>query len=569
MKLWKSPVFYFGIALVLAVAAAFIAPYVIDWGSYRMAIESYGSKLTGRQVTVGGRHLGPAVSLAQALDPRRQSGQSGRRLRAGLHHRGRGRCAHDARRPVRRRDQGRIHRYRPPGRSPSSAAIPAWAPGISNPAPAPTTCATLDRIRLDQITVNDGVVHLIDNRRAGRATVTEVNATLSAQNIAGPWRMRGTAAYRERPIEIAVNTGGWTPEAPFKFGFRIASADGSGLVYQFDGANDGNHVTGNIKIQPAASSDGRSDSEGQLRPLVMTAKVTSDFDTVALDKIEIAPRDGSGESANLLTGSAEVKLGASVALKADLKATRFDLDAVAGAKAKSLLREGGGLALLENVLGIMPGGVDISGSLNVTSLIVGGEALDNARLAVEMDGEAIRIKELSAGMPGQARGLFSGVFVVTDSGPQLAGDLAGEAGSLRDFVSWAWPEGREDIARIWTGSRGRFKVETRLDATNDQLRLQEMNYQIDGSQGSGGLIIGFGERPSLDMRLDASALDIDQFIPNGIGGGGWVGSARPHSRSGRKATIFALRFNPARCCSTGSMPAMSPSTLPRSAAASI
>jgi uncharacterized protein involved in outer membrane biogenesis len=54
MKLWKSPVLYFGIALVLAVAAAFIAPYVIDWGSYRTAIESYGSKMTGRQVTVGG-----------------------------------------------------------------------------------------------------------------------------------------------------------------------------------------------------------------------------------------------------------------------------------------------------------------------------------------------------------------------------------------------------------------------------------------------------------------------------------------------------------------------------------
>ena len=174
---------------------------------------------------------------------------------------------------------------------------------------------------------------------------------------------------------------------------------------------------------------------------------------------------------------------------------------------------------------IMPDEVDITASLGVTSLVVGGEPLDNARLAFELNQDAIRITELSAGMPGQARGLFKGVFVMTDTGPQLAGDLAGEAGDLREFVSWAWPEGRSDITRFWTGSRGRFKLQTRLDATDEQLRLQDMNYQIDESLGSGGFSIGFGERPSLDMRLDASALDVDRFVPNGFGGGSWLGTA--------------------------------------------
>ncbi len=524
MKLWKSPVLYFGIALVLAVVAAFIAPYVIDWGSYRSAIESYGSKIAGRQVTVSGQISGrlfpwPKLSIhdVKVANPPGSSlpdfitadevdasmtlaGILGGEIRVE---------SIDIVRPVvafERLDSGQG----------------SWH---LNSAASPDEMRLLDRVRLDQITVSDGVVHLIDNRRAGRATITNVNATLAAQNIAGPWRMRGSASYHDRPVEISINTGGWTQEAPFKFGFRVASADGSGLIYQFDGANDGTHVTGGLKIQPAATVDGRSDAEGQLRPLVMTAQVTSDFDTLALDKIEIAPRDGTGEAANLLTGTAEVKLGASVALKADLKATRFDLDTVAGAKAKSLLRHGGGLALLANAVDLMPEDVDINASLSVTSLVVGGEPLDNAKLAVEMSGEAIRIKELSAGMPGQARGLFSGVFLMTDSGPQLAGDLAGEAGSLRDFISWAWPEGRDDIARVWTGSRGRFKLQTRLDATNDQLRLQDMNYQIDESLGSGGLTIGFGQRPSLEVRLNASELDVDRFIPNGVGSGGWFGTA--------------------------------------------
>jgi hypothetical protein len=523
MKLWKSPVLYFGIALVLAVATAFLAPYFIDWGNYRTAIESYGSKVTGRQVTVKGDISGrlfpwpkltihdvkianppgafePDFVSAEEVDVQMTlAGLLGGEIRVeGI----------DIVRPV-------VAFERLENGEGSWHLTSAAGPG---------ELRFLDRIKLDQITVTDGIVHLIDNRRAGRATVTQVNATLAAQNFAGPWRVRGVASYRDRPVEISINTGGWTPEAPFKFAFRMAPVDGSGLVYQFDGANDANHVTGSLKIQPAASSDGRSDPEGQLRPLVLTAQVTSDFDTLALDKIEIAPRDAESGGANLLTGSAEVKLGASMALKADLKATRFDLDAVAGAKAKGLLREGGGLALLENALALVPEDVAVNASLGVTSLIVGGAGLDNAKLAVEVNSEAIRIKELSAGMPGQARGLFNGVFLVTDSGPQLAGDLSGEANDLREFLSWAWPEGRGDIARVWTGSRGRFKLQTRLDATNGQLRLHEMNYQIDESLGGGGLSIAFGARPAYDVRLDASLLDIDRYVPNGMGGGSWLGT---------------------------------------------
>ena len=54
MKVWKSPVFYFGIVLVLAVLSAMLAPFVVDWGSYRAGLEAYGEKLTGRKVEIAG-----------------------------------------------------------------------------------------------------------------------------------------------------------------------------------------------------------------------------------------------------------------------------------------------------------------------------------------------------------------------------------------------------------------------------------------------------------------------------------------------------------------------------------
>ena len=54
MRVWKSPVFYFGVVLVLLVASALLAPFVVDWNGYRADLQAFGEKLTGRKVEVAG-----------------------------------------------------------------------------------------------------------------------------------------------------------------------------------------------------------------------------------------------------------------------------------------------------------------------------------------------------------------------------------------------------------------------------------------------------------------------------------------------------------------------------------
>src|SRR6185295_9249684 len=245
--------------------------------------------------------------------------------------------------------------------------------------------------------------------------------------------------------------------------------------------------------------------------------------------IEIAPRDTT-QRTNLLGGSARIDLGPAIKLTADLSASRLDLDSVAGAKARSLLRDGGGLVLLSRLVSVLPDDIELDGSLKINSLIAGGATLDQVRLSADVGNDSIRIRELSAGMPGQSRGLFKGVFVVTDSGPQLLGDLAGEAGSLRDLVLWAWPEGAEGVSKVWTGGRGRVKIQTKLDAGADYLRFQDAQFQIEDSLGTGALSLTFGDKPTVDLRLDTAELDLDQFIPNGVAafapaGQGWASLA--------------------------------------------
>ena len=54
MSVWKSPVFYFGILLLAVVGGLMVAPYVVDWNSYKDNLEAYGRRLTGRNVEIGG-----------------------------------------------------------------------------------------------------------------------------------------------------------------------------------------------------------------------------------------------------------------------------------------------------------------------------------------------------------------------------------------------------------------------------------------------------------------------------------------------------------------------------------
>lgn len=54
MSVWRSPIAYVGVVLVLLIAGLSGAPLLIDWNNYRGAIEDYGRSVTGREFVVAG-----------------------------------------------------------------------------------------------------------------------------------------------------------------------------------------------------------------------------------------------------------------------------------------------------------------------------------------------------------------------------------------------------------------------------------------------------------------------------------------------------------------------------------
>jgi hypothetical protein len=211
-----------------------------------------------------------------------------------------------------------------------------------------------------------------------------------------------------------------------------------------------------------------------------------------------------------------VKLGARIVAAVDLTAPRLELAEWAGATVHRALREGGSLAVADSLLANLPEAAELSGALSVTALQAGAESLENVVLQIDASRDAIRVRKLLATLPGRSRILFDGVFFPGRTGAELAGNLAVESNDLRKFAAWAWPSAKGRIAELWTGSRGRLKLETEVNVTPAQLRFARSRFELDGVPGEGELAISSGGRGEVELRIDAQRLDIDNFVAGGI-----------------------------------------------------
>ena len=483
MKVWKSPVFYFGILLVIAVAGLLAAPFVVDWNGYRADLEAYGKKLTGRAVKIEGPvsvRLFPWPSLtAENVTIANPAGLETpdfatirrivvRMTLAGLARGGIDVESVDIEEPI-------IHLER------LATGEGNW---LFTPSADLIKSDVLSRVRLDQIQLRDGSISFRDHRRGEIVSLDDFNAQVDSPGVAGPWRLRSLSLYNDRVIDISASTGSIhggraLPLRPA--GRRWRSL---GLCLQLRRRAHGRQYRG---AAPGRTRCHRrwevAMPRARFRPLVFTANVKGNFDQIDLQKIEVSPLDPR-QGGTLTSGEASFKLGQHIDARVSLSAAMLDLDELAGAKSRDLLREAGSLALADSLLALLPGNMSLAGKVNVTALKTGGETLDNVSIAIEAEKGALRIGHFSTGLPGRSEMLFKGVYFPGETGAELSGTLALEANDLRALTLWAWPEGKDSLGGLWTGSRGRFKMQTDVSLTPARLRLTKTEYELDGERGT-------------------------------------------------------------------------------------
>jgi AsmA family len=514
MSIWKSPVFYFGIILTLAVIAALAAPFVIDWNRYRADLENFGQKLTGRQVHINGPiavRLFPWPRLeANDVHLANPDGKAGDLLTA-------------AQVSVKvnlagltsgtiRVDEIELH-------SPTVTLIRDVV-GAENWHLAPSVnlrkSALLDDVKLEKINVTNATLRLVDDAKPFTTEFTAITADLSAPAITGPWKAKGDLHFGTLPVGFTFGSTEILAGQDSKIGLKLTTENIAYPDFSFDGALVGaGGVKGHILLSPHVAANEKGDQEGEFRPLTMQAEVDANYDVAKLTAIKITPADVK-DSSTLIEGETTLDFTNGLAAKSVLKAPRLNLDTLLGAQSLEAWRVGGVAGFLNTLMQNFPEKLTLDLQFDASVLTLARQTLDQVTLSVEAARNAVRVRRFSSNLPGQSQILFNGIVFPGEQQAELGGSVAFESPDLRTFSQWVLPSEAANFKTIWTGDRGHLKLQSDVSLTEQRLGLQNLKYELDGFGGDAEMVYRLGALPSIDLRINATNLDVDSFLKGGI-----------------------------------------------------
>jgi hypothetical protein len=508
MSIWKSPVFYFGVVLFMVVALALVAPFTINWNAWKSEMETYGRNLTGRDVNISGPvevRLFPWPRL-QASDVRLANADGFgeapllsadvvtlRLSLAGLFN-GSLEVEEIA------FDGPQLNLKR------NAAGNMNWV--LS---PIREFAGLVSRVKLDRITVKDGSIWFEDTLHNQSTSLTGINASVSADALAGPWRMQGAGQWRDIPSAISFSLGEIEKGKPLRVAASVKPQDLEVPSLAIEGDWGADEFKGKVRAIAQEPEGEKTSLEGAFRPLSLQSDIAWTRDSINLTKIRIAPAD-TRDSGTLIEGTAEMALSDPPKARVKLESPRINLDAVLGAQSMARWRSGGALELANSIFDGLPEKLAAEFALDVSVLTLGGETLNSVRLRGLADKQAIRIQEATSDLPGRSRLRFDGVAFPSATGAELGGTLSFESYDLRDVSRWIFPAERKDIDAFWQGARGRLKLQTNVNWSATRIALQDTAYELDGQPGKLQAIWRFGEVPVVDAQLEMTDLDLDSYL---------------------------------------------------------
>ena len=396
--------------------------------------------------------------------------------------------------------------------------------GVGNwhftPVAAVRQSGLLAGVQLDEISFVDGEINFIDARRGWARRIGAVNGQISGAALEGPWKAKGAGVFGQAqgsglPLDISISTGVNKADQPLSFTLRLSPLDGSLPTLGFDGKVLAGNIDGKVSLDPVVTADGRSNPTGLFKPLSTTAQISLKGEQVEVSAIHIVAADPK-DAGTLIEGTGHVDLTQGLKAQVALNASHVDLDGLAGQDFWRLGDTGGVMGLVNGLIQKLPETADLSGTLDVAALTFGAENVQNVVLKASAGAGAVRIQDMTADLPGFSRMKFSGIAFPGKDAAELGGNLAFETGDARTFVNWMWPQAKEAIGKIWTGSHGHLKAQGDITWSARQFGLQNAKYELDGLPGKASVAVSIGPTPIVDLSLAADDFDLGAYLPQGL-----------------------------------------------------
>ncbi len=533
MSIWRAPLLILGVLLILLAAGAVALPWLVDFNRYKPQLQRWASEMAGREVRIEGdvrlalfpwpaAQVGD-VSVAGVADGRHTELLRVREVRARL--------------SLAALLGGRLEVEHITLRQPV-LMLEHLGDGRGNWTLQPRGGLRLpfsgERIRIDSVRVEGGQILLADHRLRRQLRIDNINATLSAPALRGPWRLSGAWRMLERAWRVRAATGVVEPGKPLGISLRMEPPEGEGgHLLRLEGEllpprHDGSRMRleGDLILQPLLAS-GRSDPLDPARQVEIAGRLRADADMLELADVAITPRLGVASPFDALRGNLRIVLGRVLNAELFLQARKLVLNRPLAQllgldEAVSAARAPEGLDALRRYLGAvarrlsgLPPELLLELDLQATEMHVEGRVFHRVAMSAEVSPELLAVHHLRADAPGKASLSFKGNLLGGDL-LQLTGELDARSGDARALLSAIAPDAGVALSPLWRGRGGRLRLLATLDLTDQALRLVSRRLSLDDAtlrldwrlhEADGGK----GARRHM-LRLAAERFDTDRHL---------------------------------------------------------
>jgi uncharacterized protein involved in outer membrane biogenesis len=496
-----------GTTIIAALLAALLAPFFIDWTTYRTTFEREGERMVGSRVTVLGQidlRLLPIPTLTVAdvvvgevERPILKINRFEMQLELSPLLKGEFRIT-----------QMRLER--------PAADIVIGRDGVlvlnSGARIEAGDRWDLSQTSLENVEIVDGRVAFADERGNARASVEKVNATLTAGSLAGPFRATGGGEINGVASSFQIGTGRLTQDGTFPVKVQIGFADDPVTIAVDAAASLGRGIdagrpkaTGSIVVQ-RVEPQGKQD-KGDRGPLPWKVEGKFDADSARAMFDAIAITVGPEDRAYGFNGTLNLELGAKPTFDASLTAKQIDLDRALVAKVGEAADLDQAVSVFATFLRGLPE-MPLPGRLTVEvpGLVLGGGVLQDLKIVARPRLGGLAVEQFDAKLPGRTRLSTSGRLMVKEPG-SFEGRLFIASDQPASFAAWLKKD--QTTARL-----DPFTLDAAIKIDDTSIRADQVVARLGSAQARGFLEWArpkAGHGTSFSTGLTADRLDLDQL----------------------------------------------------------
>ncbi|SDO00440.1 AsmA family protein [Phyllobacterium sp. OV277] len=497
--------------------AALVVPYFVDWAGYRSSFEREASALLGRPVTVAGSASARLLPFPSVTFSDVKVGDPGSEPVMTID-----KFSMDAELAPFLRGEILIFDMR---LEKPTAKVNIDKNGVIDWAIRPQTSIGSAQVKLENMKITDGSVVVHDASTATVRTVDDLDATLSATKLSGPWKFDGTLLFNGEKTAVSASTGEVKADGSLNVHARV-TPDGMPAVLETDGGitldKGALKYAGNINIRsvdetaPKMGSAGKAENANKNsavaeKPLLSSVRVTGRFeaDHARISIPDFRMEQGTTDDPYIVNGNALFDYGKNprFEIRADGQQVTFSdqNEDSKGSQPKphtAAQRLGVFRRLMDQLpIPTVPGTID----LKLPAIVAGDTTIRSVTIDAEPSGGEWKINQLRAELPGRTQFEANGMLQIGENFG-FDGKLLVASRQPSGLAAWLTDTVDESIRRLQgAGFSGDVKLH------DDLQRIDNLEVALGGASLKGSLIRSAkGESvPLTQLTLEGGALDGD------------------------------------------------------------